>query len=576
MNFDSVAKTIVANSIRSAICIDDEFVEPYEEKRGRVKDINKPKELLKSFKKGNCSLDIYTYESYGKLKEESEFVFTNRDLMILDWQLSQEDLKFEDALDVLKDAVETPSLSFVLIYTQEPNLAGIEMEIRSFFNQKIRDADERDKLYESLMDRLDEKFFFIEHNDDVPESAGTFFENRIIKEAFRDFVLSEPSDEAIKKFKTELRDFFSDQQTGGKFLKLFETSVKELYNCNNLFEGCEQMEFRNSSTFIPRKEYPSPPYCNKIHGQPNALWVNNTYITIFHKGDLDPTNVYGKFSELLCSRPGNIQTLIALEMKNNFKENSGKVGKDLLAVDERAFFHHRNNLPGKEEFFDFIRNIWKHQVASFHLNSDSEVFGVLDEYISNNRIDEKLEKISEGHNRDEFLKELAKLNYQYSFHHPPRKDGDYIRFGDIFSSGKNKENNDSRRYLLNITAHCYCLRPEKIKNKFFFVSGEEMPLKSALEKVDDEKFCFSFFYREIEPVCISWETKPFTIFIPENKRLFQKNKPIKVKNGSDTESLFYEGTLLENYTQRIANRAFAHAARVGVELAKFDSKKKSK
>jgi len=572
MNFDTVAKTIAANSIRSAICIDDEFVEPYDEKRGRVKDINKPKELLKSFKKNNCSLDIYTYESYGKLKEESEFVFKNRDLMILDWQLSQKYLKFEDALAVLKDAVENPGLSFVLIYTQEPNLSGIEMEIRSFFNQKIRDADERDKLYEALLDRLDENFFFIEDSDNVPEGAGTFFDNRIIKEAFRVFVLSEPSDEAIKKFKTELRGFFSDQQTGGRFLNLFETSVKELYKCNNLFEGCEQMEFRNSNTYIPRKEYHSLPYCHKIHGKPHALWINNTYITIFHKGDLDPENVYKKFSDQLCSKPGNILTLIALEMKNNFRENSGKVGKDLLAIDELAFFYHRNNLPGKEEFFDFIRNIWKHQVASFHLNSDSEVFGVLDEYIDNNQINEKLEKISEGHNKDEFLKELAKLNYQYSFHHPPRKDGDYIRFGDIFSSGKNKENNDGRRYLLNITAHCDCLRPEKIKNKFFFVSGEEESLKSALKKVDDEKFCFSFFYRESEPVCISWETKPFTIFIPEKKRFFKKNKPIKVKNGSDTESLFYEGTLLENYSQRIANRAFAHAARVGVELAKFDRK----
>lgn len=572
MNFDSVAKTIVANSIRSAICIDDEFVEPYEGKRGRVKEINKPKELLKSFKKSNCSLDIYTYKSYRKLRKESDFAFKNRDLMILDWELSQGPIKFEDALDVLKDAVENPGLAFVLIYTREPNLTGVEVQVRSFFNQKAGSREKRDSLYNDLLSRLDEAFFSSEENEDVLDDAETFFEDRRIKEVFRDFILSEPSEEAIKKFESGLREYFPHPKTGTKFLRLFEDVLKELYLCDNLFEGCEQMEFRNSNTYIPRKEYHPLPYCHKIHGQPHALWINNTYITIFHKGDLEPENVYKKFSDQLCRRPGNILTLIALEMKNNFRENSGKVGKDLLAIDELAFFYHRNHLSGKEEFFDFIRNNWKHQVASFHLDSDSEVFRVLDEYIDNNRIDKKLEQISKGHNRDEFMNELAKLNFQYSFHHTFGKDVDYLRFGDIFSIGKKQENNDSRRYLLNITAHCDCLRPDKIENKFFFVSGETEPLIFALEKVNDEKFCFSFFYSNNEPVCISWETKPFTIFIPEKKRFFKKNKPIKVKNGSDTESLVYEGTLLENYAQRIANRAFAHAARVGVELAKFDSK----
>jgi len=567
MNFESAAKDIVANSIRSAICIDDEFVEPYEEAKGKVKDVNKPKQLMESFRKSNCSLDIYTYKSYPKLKKESDFIFKNRDLMILDWELSNNDPKFKYALNILKDAVENPGLAFVLIYTKEPYLAGIEIQIRSFFNQKAKSMEERDRIYNELISSLDNKFFFVEESDDVPEQAEIFFKDRKIKDAFEEFILGEPSDGAIKKFGTRLQKYFSDEETGERFLNLFEKSVKELHRCNNLFEGCEQIEFRNRNTYI--SSYSSLPYCQKIHGHEHALWVNNTYITIFHKGEPNPDSVYERFSNYLCRRPGNIMTSIALEMKNNFRENSVKVGKNLLAIDELAFFHHRNNLPDKEEFYDFLRNNWKHQVASFHLDTDSRVFPVLDEYIDNKRIDKKINDIFSEKRTEEFQKELAKLNFQYSFYHTVRKKGDYIRFGDIFSIRESVKAIDIDGYLLNITAHCDCLRPEKINYNFHFVSGKTDLLKNALKNVNSEKYCFSFLFRNNDPVCISWETKPFTIFLPGKKRFFSSNKPIKAKIGEDSKCLFFEGTLVENYTQRIANNAFAHAARVGVDLAKL-------
>jgi hypothetical protein len=582
MNFDSAAKEIVANSIRSAICIDDEFVEPYEKTKGKVKDVNKPKQLMESFRKSNCSLDIYTYRSYLKLKKESDFIFKNRDLMILDWELSNNDPKFKYALNILKDAVENPGLAFVLIYTKKPDLAGIEMQIRYFFNQKILNEDERKEIYTELLSCLDDKFFFVEDSDGVPAQSETFFKDRKIKDAINEFVMGEPSDEAIKKFKARIREYFSNQKTGAKFLNLFEESVKELYRCNSLFEGCEQLEFhqvefRDESTYISPESSSPTFYCHKIHGQEHALWISNTYITIFYKGELSPDSVYERFSTHLCNRPGNIMTLISLEMKNNFRENSGKIGKDLLAIDEHAFFHHRNNLPYQDEFYDFLRNIWKHQVASFHPDSDSQVFRVLDEYIDKNRIQEKLRKILKGDKIEKFCRELAMLNYQYSFHHTVRKKGDYIRFGDIFTIRESSKAIDSEGYLLNITGHCDCLRPkQKINYNFHFVTGEYAPFKSALEKVDDENSSYSFLFRNKEPVCISWETKPFTIFIPEDKRFFSANKPIKVQIGKESKYLFYEGTLLENYTQRIANKAFSHASRVGTDLAKLNISKESK
>jgi hypothetical protein len=572
MNFDTAAKEIVANSIRSAICIDDEFVEPYKMNRGKVKLADQPKQLVESFRKSNCSLDIYTYRSYLKLKKESDFIFKNRDLMILDWELSNSYPKFKYALNILKDAVENPGLAFVLIYTKEKDLAGIEMQIRSFFNQKFVSADERDRIYDGLLSYLDDKFFFVEESDGVPDQAETFFKEKKIKDAFEEFILGEHTDDAIEKFKARILEYFPHQKIGAQFLNIFEESVKELYRCNDLFKGCEQVEFCSRSTYISPKACPPTLYCHKIHGKEQALWVNNTYITIFHKGEPTPDSVYERFSNYLCCRPGNIMTLIALEMKNNFRENSGRVGKNLLDIDEPAFFHHRNNLPDKDEFYDFLRNNWKHQVASFHLNSDSMVFPVLEEYIRNNQIEERIDKMLQV-NIETFREELAKLNYQYSFNHAGRKKGDYLRFGDIFSFGESAKTNEVKGYLLNITAHCDCLRPDKINFNFHFVSGKVDLLKNALNNVNSEKYFFSFLFRNHEPVCISWETKPFTIFIPEDKRFFSTNKPIEVQIGKESKYLFYEGTLLENYTQRIANTSFAHAARVGVDLVELKSKK---
>lgn len=256
------------------------------------------------------------------------------------------------------------------------------------------------------------------------------------------------------------------------------------------------------------------------------------------------------------------------------------MGKDLLAVDELAFFHHGRTLDDQEEFYDFLRNNWKHQLASFHLSSDSLIFPVLDKYIRIKRIDEEIDKKLKGNNTEAFRKELAKLNYQYSFYHVKRKEKDFIRFGDIFNLRESASDGEAESYLLNITAHCDCLKPDKTDYHFHFVRGTIALPETALKYATSDDYCFSFFYsdKDKEPRCISWEKKPFTIFISKKKRFFSRNTHIKVKIGKKFKYLFYEGTLLENYTQRIANKSFAHASRVGVDLAelKKESKKEAK
>lgn len=573
MTFDSAARDIVSNSIKSAICIDDEFVEPYKAKTKNAREVEKPKKLMESFRKSNCSLDVYTYKSYGKLRKDSKFIFKNRDLLILDWELTTDPIKFEDALKIIYDAVINPGLAFVLIYTREPDLPTVEIQIRSFFNNKVINKTDRDKLFEELVLKLDEAFFLKADNESEFDSAESFLEQKKVKELISDLAMGGDSPDTIKGFKGEIRKLFGDDRIGSKFLKSFEGILGEVYNAKNVFGGCEQIEFKNRNSYIRDIPYLSPPYCYKIHGRKHALWINNTYITLFHKGEPDPEFVYEQFSDQLCRRPGNIMTLIALEMKNNFRENSAKIGKDLLAIDELAFFHlyRKDQSQDREEFYDFLRNNWKHQVASFHLNSDSKVFRVLPDYIKKEKIDDRLKRISDGSmQKEEFHKELAALNFQYSFHHREKKKGDYIRFGDIFSVHNSAKAEDTGAYLLNITAHCDCLRPQGINYNYHLVSGFlESSLKSALEKATRDEHALSFLIKDGNPICIKWKIKPFTAFIPGKKRFISPGLPIKIRIDDKIRFLFYKGTMLENYTQRIANKSFAQAGRVGIDLAEL-------
>jgi hypothetical protein len=571
MTFQEKAREIVANTIKSAICIDDEYVEPYKEREGRARNTNQPGLLTESFRKSNCSLDIYTFRSYRQLKEDSGFVFNNRDLLILDWELTDDRFKFADALLILNDAVINPSLGFVLIYTQKQDLTGIEILIRYFFNNKIKSDEERKKCYKNFLKVLKNDFF--SQNDTEYDSAEELFKNKAFKDIYNEYILgrSLSGDKATAEFKKGIISLFGeDKAVGGKFIGLFESSVKNVYQCEDLFEACEQLEFSQKESDIPQASFEHHTYCHRIEKQPHALWINNTYITIVRKNDFKPERVYEHFSNQLCRRPGNIMTLIALEMRNHFIENSGKVGKDLLSIDELAFFSPRlndNKKIGKEEFYDFLKNNWKHQVASFHLDSGSEVFAVLDDYISANSLKDRFEKSKD---KKPFIEEVGKLNYQYSFHHAGRKEKDHLRFGDIFSFRESGSDGDVIRYLINITAHCDCLRPKtKIKYNFYFVLGDNFSLKKGLEKATREDQSFSFLYRNGGPVCISWKEKPFTIYLPDEKRFFYQDKPIKVRIEDEDQYLYYEGKLLENYTQKIANKAFANAARVGIDLVEL-------
>lgn len=83
MSFDSVATTIIQDSIKSAVFIDDKVLLPFEkEKEGLFNH----RDMYSTFRDRKCSLTFYRFEKNWQEKEN--FLFDNRDLLVLDWQLT--------------------------------------------------------------------------------------------------------------------------------------------------------------------------------------------------------------------------------------------------------------------------------------------------------------------------------------------------------------------------------------------------------------------------------------------------------------------------------------------------------
>lgn len=127
-------QNIIRNSIVSAICIDDKFVTPYETPQEDDK-LEDTKALYDSFRKdGDCDLDIYKFVNIDKFNNDKKYLFGNKDLLILDWELNETDAcKYKDALPILSQAIDENHIQFISIYTHAEDTESIALKIFSYF-----------------------------------------------------------------------------------------------------------------------------------------------------------------------------------------------------------------------------------------------------------------------------------------------------------------------------------------------------------------------------------------------------------------------------------------------------------
>ena len=550
MNFEQTSAEIIKEYIQSGLCIDNDYSPPYsrnEEEKNKDNEI--PEKLYYSFReKGNCDLDIYSYENQNQWNKVKEYAYNSKDLLVLDWELTNDEPKFRDALEILAEAIESKTIQFVIIYTRVPDLTEVELNILAFFGPLFSNESELESKIQEIVDYV--------NSDKRINNPEKFIEKAKI--SLKDIAISN-SKESRKKAKTsfvnainELYD--GDQTVGYQIVDNFIKKAADIMGLNedkgNLFLG---PLLNNKILNTNRKQNYS---IMKFDAKKMFYSINNTVIMIFQNEKsgvanyINAEDVFTEFSKVIYKNPHSFITLLSLEMKGLYRSKISLLGKEMLKINERAFFYQMDNYQSKEEFYDFLINSWNNEINNFSRENLPSLLDTIQEYRKNNNL-EKID-ITQHYN------ELVKMGFLLSCFTDKKPDKKIIKFGDIFKWLVH--GTDNKYFFLNITQHCDCLRPEKINNNFhFIVCKKEIPnLNTALNNVEKDHYTFIHFDK---PFVIEWDTKPFTMYIQNN--VIENNSIVTTYLGKDI-TLEYFTTLKENFTQRLANHSFGYSMRIGI------------
>lgn len=553
MSFNTIATEIVKKSIRSAICIDDEFAEPYETIANGIID-NIPRKLYQSFKtEGNCSLDFYRYKEDDNWEEKSKIVLSNKDLIILDWELDKVTPKYKNTLQILESIIDHGTNQFVVIYTHLERLEEIVLNIRAFYS-KINIATQKVNEQEIIeaFELSGAKFQDLEKTIKQSIAIGDMYSH--------DFKISEILESSDLKGR-EMGDFIKKSR-----------EILHVKSNEEVLEFLLLQNYRLRS--FANKFYR---HIHKVNCGRVILNVDNTIILISNKstdGEDDekilPENLFNAFTDAITNKPNNAMALMACEMKDIFRSNVALIGNNIPQIDEKAFYYHWNNLrkeedisieEADEQFKFFLLQTWLNELSQFTIktSSNSSFFKALSLY----GVEQTMFNLN---NNDAPIDELIKLGAHYSTINldVTQRTDKKIQFGDIFWLKDTMTTMDE--VLLSITPHCDSIRPDKIKNMLHFIRGRVVrtqdEMKRALE--NSEKEHYSFLVVGGKPYCIEWIPKPFTIYVKKTNN--DVRKLIDVVIGDVPHKLKHINILKENYTQRIANQSFSYAMRVGITL----------
>ena len=100
--YEETAHKIIKDAIKSAIFIDENAKEPYSDDKPQETD--RSIALYNQFKDNGISLSVYKYSNTNYLTHK-DYIFANRDLVLLDWKLEGEDHGGEKSLELLDEIV---------------------------------------------------------------------------------------------------------------------------------------------------------------------------------------------------------------------------------------------------------------------------------------------------------------------------------------------------------------------------------------------------------------------------------------------------------------------------------------
>ena len=338
-------------------------------------------------------------------------------------------------------------------------------------------------------------------------------------------------------------------------IKLITEECKSDELCSLIKTG---IAFESSKSFKAKEKKPCPELVNPDN---DLVIIKNTIILIVNKEyKNDPNTLLEKIGNQIVDSPQSFNQLLGLEMQNLIRKRCAFLDSNLLDISKEALLFHRNKLEKNKIPFDvFIRDMLIEQIK---LNLREDSLSILEKGFLDEIIGEISIKVTE--------RDIALINTFYNG--SKLHDNRLLNFGDIFKDRMGK-------YYLCVTALCDCVifsddkgkSKSNINYRYYFVKGNKITLATGFGKGDG-----GFISYIDEKICISWTDgeyiKPFQLYIPNPKI---KDNLINYQDWDDdgqssNPELEYVFTLKQSYAQRIANQAFSHPVRVGVDFAKVE------
>ncbi|MBN7813086.1 hypothetical protein J0A68_19180 [Algoriphagus sp. H41] len=559
--YNDKAFTILNSSINSAVFIDDKAKDFYSETpiNMSVGEEKLSGDLFRTFKENGKSLIVHKFEKEQMTNDSLiNYLFAGKDLILLDWELDDNDGQ-QYSLELLSKSIEAPYINFCCIYSRSTNFNKIPLYLTAYFSGlQEKEIENIENTYNHLTVEEIEEF----RNNASKDIDSFFNENQIAVDTF-----------PIEKFRDKPKE-----------------TILDLIN----------IALNRNLYFFPKKAQINHEI---IYSGEDSFIINNTFVLAIkkEKGDSDYNYLIKRISNEIVKNRSSFFQLLGLEMQSVFNSNERFIDETILKSSTEALFQFRNHIKDDKSFGIIIKKLLIEQAT---LKLRTAKLKLLD----SDFLEHKSGEIKKAATNED----LFQLNVFYnsvSVRSLNPDDVPNLNFGDVF-----KDSLDN--YYLCITALCDCYYPNKIESNFYFAKGKEFPdMETALRLGDTAFLNFlpnnkivqwgdteivkkgkirkqetetdeQFNYRKLEIELQAYKQflhKPFYIKpkvynVERNKLIGNKIRIWDITNKFTKEEIDqklnyfdveYVTTLRNDYVQRVANHAFGHPARVGVDFVKL-------
>ena len=516
LTYEETAHKIIKEAIKSAVFIDENAKEPF--MSGDFTESVRSEELYKDFKEKSISLDIYKYND-ATYQNQKEYLFSNRDLVLLDWKLDG-DTGEDKSLAILSEVVRLqPHIHFCVIYTSERKDVVLD-NILSYFSCLTKEQ------YEEIFEEYDAEKETIK---EILPDLMALSHNRFNKERRKEII------ERITSRDRGLLKIGRDNDLLGKEVDGAKSSLL----CRLIRLGIAFSSYEKAGS--------TQPCPSDINLDLNTLCINNTLITVFNKDEVEADQIFDAFTQQITDYEKGVMHLLGLEMRNVQRRSTSFIDSSILSVRKETLGYHKHQ--SGNDFSNFVKNVMVEQLKT---NISNAGLSILDAIAP-----------VDYHEDSDTKKEFALMNVFYN----SQRNNDInktLTFGDVFKC--------EDKFYICITPLCDCAHPKSRDHCYYFAEGEEIRLEKALAKKE------SGYISYLSPdCCVMWDkvdhngdyshVVPVSYLVPDNNIIANKLIIKRFKDNIVDECEFeYITTIRQNYTQRIANYAFSHPVRVGIDF----------